>query len=401
MKILIIVGGCLKVNSSANLCHRAYIQGFIDSKHEVTVVSMSDAGQIIDESINLPKGAKYFTFNSSILLKYINPKSRKSLNKSVDNKSRSLKTMIFSKVRKFVLDMYGNFGYTQAWIDNTVRNYKGDKEFDLVISLSSPVASHVAAHRLIKSKKLVCKKLCQIWEDPWQYDIYKDGIDENKLRVEEEITTYADKVIYVSPITMSIQKSIFKSSAVNMDWCPLPFYYKDEKIKEINATNKIYGYFGDYFPETRNLEPFYLAAKDLNIKVNICGMPNTLFKPNENISIKERLPLNQLKEYEDITDVLVFVCNLKGGQIPGKIYQYSSTNRYILFILDGTEDEKEILKNYFSKFNRYVFCNNDIEDITRTIQLIENNKVLELKNDCVNYFEPRNIAKLIIEKCKM
>lgn len=400
MKILIIVGACLKVNSSANLCHRAYIQGFVDANHEVTVISISNANQILDESIELPKGAKYLKFSSSRLLRYINPNTRKNLNKCMENKSRTLKTIIFSIVRKFIMLFYGTFGYKQAWITNTVKNFRNDKEFDLVISLSSPVTSHVVAHRLIKKKKVICNKYCQVWEDPWQYDIYKDKIDKKKLKIEEQITTTADKLIYVSPITMVIQKKLFKSSAIYMDWCPLPFYYKDENSKEINRDNKVYGYFGDYFPQTRNLELFYLAAKDLNIKVNICGMPTNLFKATENININERLPLNELKNYEDMTDVMVFVCNLKGGQIPGKIYQYSSTNRYILFILDGTENEKKIIKDYFSQFNRYVFCENTVDDIKRAIKLIENNNT-SIKNECVKYFQPQNIAEMIIKKCEI
>lgn len=399
MKVLIVVGGCLKVNSSANLCHRAYIKGFIDAGHEVTVISMSEEGQIVDKSIELPKGANYLVFNSSRLLKYINPNKRKVLNKDMENKNKNLKSIIFAKIRTIILNIYGVFGYQQVWINNVVRKHKEKKQYDIVISLSSPVASHVAAYKLIENGKISCEKYCQIWEDPWQYDIYKEYIDEKKLKIEEQITTFADKVIYVSPITMNIQKSIFKLSHEKMDWCPLPYYYKDENDKVISIKNKVYGYYGDYFPQTRNLEPFYTAAKELGINVNICGMPNELFKTTDNIKINERLPLEELKEYERITDVLVFVCNLKGGQIPGKIYQYSSTNKYILFILDGTDEEKKVLKDYFAKFNRYIFCDNNIEDIKKAITLIEDNNLNDINNECISYFEPQNIATLIIEKC--
>lgn len=397
MKILIVVGACLKVNSSANLCHRSYINGFIKAGHNVTVISMSDKGQIIDKSIKLPIGAKYFEYDSSILLKLFNANKRKNLNKDMENGSKSLKTVIFTKMRKIILSLYGIWGYQKAWIDNVVKNFSCNKKFDLLISISSPVPSHVAANKLLKRKKIKCEKFCEIWEDPWQYDIYKETIDEKKLNIEEKITNFADKIIYVSPITMNIQKNIFKSSSDKMDWCPLPYYYKEE-TKNIKEKNKVYGYFGDYFPITRNLEPFYNAAKELGIPVNICGMPSTLFSETDNITINDRLPLNELKKYEDCTDVLVFVCNLKGGQIPGKIYQYSASNKYILFILDGTKEEKEIIKKYFEKFNRYIFCENNSEDIKRAINLIENNEVKNIENKIVDYFEPKNIAEIIINK---
>lgn len=397
MKILIVVGACLKVNSSANLCHRAYIDGFIKAGHDVTVISMSDEGQIIDKSIELSRGAKYIEYNSSILLKYFNSDKRKILNKDMENGSKKLKTILFAKFRQIILSLYGPWGYFKAWINNVVKNFYYDEKFDLIISISSPVASHVAANKLLERKKIKCEKFCEIWEDPWQYDIYKDCIDLEKLKIEEKVTNFADKVIYVSPITLNIQKNIFKSSADKMDWCPLPYYYKEE-IKKIKEKEKVYGYFGDYFPITRNLEPFYNAAKELGIPVNICGMPSTLFSETNNITINDRLPLNELKKYENCTDVLVFVCNLKGGQIPGKIYQYSASNKYILFILDGTEEEKEIIKKYFEKFDRYVFCENNSEDIKRAINLIENNEVKNIENKIVDYFEPKNIANIIINK---
>ena len=50
-KILIINSGCLKVNCSANLCHIAYIKGFLNNNCEVTVISKSSKGQKLDKSI--------------------------------------------------------------------------------------------------------------------------------------------------------------------------------------------------------------------------------------------------------------------------------------------------------------------------------------------------------------
>ena len=84
-----------------------------------------------------------------------------------------------------------------------------------------------------------------------------------------------------------------------------------------------------------------------------------------------RLPLQELKPIEDSTNVLIFLCNRKGGQVPGKIYQYSATDKTILFIMDGTQEEQAVLKDYFGKFNRYVFCRNTAEDIARAIRDIE------------------------------
>ena len=396
MRILIIVGNCLRVNSSANLCHLAYIRGFIEYGCNVTVISMSDTGQIIDESIELPKPAEYHFFTSSILLNFIKPSSRKQLNKNMENKDKSLRTSIFNFLRAFILKQYGPFGYSKAWMDNTVNQFTGE-EYDMVLSLSSPVTSHVVAQRLISKKRITCKTFCEIWEDPWQYDLYKEHVDAKLLEMEYEITRYADTVLYVSPITLDIQKSMFSLSAHKMDWLPLPYYYSSSD-REIGFSKHCYGYFGDYFPHVRNLACFYEAAKEMNLTVNICGMPDNLFQKTNTICVNERIPLNELKKYEAITNVLVFVCNIKGGQIPGKIYQYAATAKKILFILDGTDSEKLIIKQYFEPFNRFYFCNNNKEDIIKTIIELESGARENIKNYCVDYFSPKNIAYEILKK---
>ena len=69
--------------------------------------------------------------------------------------------------------------------------------------------------------------------------------------------------------------------------------------------------------------------------------------------------------------MLVFLCNRRGGQIPGKIYQYSATNRLILFLLDGTAEEQAAIRAYFEPFGRYIFCQNESEAIRNVMRAIE------------------------------
>ena len=82
------------------------------------------------------------------------------------------------------------------------------------------------------------------------------------------------------------------------------------------------------------------------------------------------MTLDVLDKVQAKTKVLLHLCNLHGGQIPGKIYHYSATTKPILFILDGTPEEKNILKNYFSQFDRFYFCDNCAEAILETINKI-------------------------------
>ena len=94
--------------------------------------------------------------------------------------------------------------------------------------------------------------------------------------------------------------------------------------------------------------------------------------------------------------MLVFLCNRRGGQIPGKIYQYSSTEKTILFILDGTEEEKAEICRYFGQYHRYVFCENTEEDVGRAIRQIENGDLGGAVNKSVDAFLPVRIVESIL-----
>lgn len=231
------------------------------------------------------------------------------------------------------------------------------------------------------------KHWIQIWEDPWHSDVYGfNGAD--KIRAEEQrLLSFAEKVCYVSPLTLKYQQEKYPESAHKMFWQPLPFYYKNDAANAVFDRN-CYGYFGDYAPAARNLAPFYEAAKEAGIEVNICGNPSNLFPSTEHVHIHPRLPLDKLKPIEDSTNVLIFLCNRQGGQIPGKIYQYSATDKTVLFIMDGTEAEQAILREFFGKFNRYVFCQNTKEDIARAIRMIESGNLGGVENRPLDDFDP-------------
>ena len=395
LRVLVVTGANLKKNESANLSHIAFIRGFCDCGHKVTVISKKSNADIIDESISMPDGVEWYQYETSRMYKHISKERRNSIHHEERREKKSLKIIAYTKLREYIKSIYGVYGFNQVWINNSVKSFKDSKEYDLMISISTPPEGHEAAYQLRKKGRVKCKLFAEIWEDPWQLDIYNGEPNKRLLEVERRITSYADKVFYVSPLTLKYQKQQFPETGNKMDWIPLASYYESDPV---TVEGYSYGYFGTYFPNGRNLRPFYEVAKETGIKLNICGSTHYLFEPTHNIHIYERLPLEELKEYEDKTNVLVFVCNLRGGQIPGKIYQYAATNKKILFILDGTEEEQKILKEYFERFNRFYFCHNEKDSIKKTISILENDsdttKVTPLHD-----FSPSEIAKKIIEKC--
>lgn len=406
MKILVINAYCLTVNSSANLCHIAYIQGLIDLGHEVTVLSSDEDGYTKDESIVFPKGVKKISLNGKSFYEQLsNRKSEKSAVSNIENKrsfdcnkkpKESLVSKMIHKAKRIVLSCYGVHEIYSTFVSRA-KKIRFDEPFDYVISLSSPAASHLVAYNLLITKHVTCKHWIQIWEDPWYGDIYGFQNRNSIYREEKRLLSFAEKVCYVSPLTLKNRKRLFPESAEKMYWQPLPYYYKNDTDEKVVFYNNHYGYFGDYVPASRDLEPFYRAAVQCDISVNICGNPKDLFSSTEQIHIYPRLPLNELNPIEACTNVLIFLCNRLGGQIPGKIYQYSATDKTILFILDGTPEEKQVIKEYFQKYNRYVFCENTVEDITRAINDIENGNIGNVVNESVEAFNPKETVRKILD----
>ena len=404
MKILVVNADCIFVNTSANLCHLAYLKGLTDAGHQVDLLCAGSEYRCVDSDMTLPKNVQCRTYPGISLYERMsiryghNPANNVapiSDRSSAENKI-TLRQRFVRFAKQSVLSLYGVHGIYSAFVRKAAC-FQESREYDYIISISTPTASHLLAYRLLKSHHVAAKHWIQIWEDPWTSDAYGFNGKDKVFQEEKRLLSFAEKVCYVSPLTLRNQRKLFPESAEKMFWMPLPAYYKNDTPVHKFSGRNIYGYFGAYYPAARDLQPFYEAAKAANIETNICGDPANLFSAVAQIHIFPRLTLAELKPIEDGTNVLVFLCNRQGGQIPGKIYQYSATDKTILFILDGTEDEQAVLKDYFGKFNRYVFCRNTVEDLTRAIRQIESGDIGSARNVPLDDFEPAKIVTSILE----
>lgn len=406
MRVLVAVGSDLMFNSSANLCHLAYVAGLLENGCEVDLLTVGS--NVTKQKLGFRDSdlINVYGYEMESLYEKAGRLIRRDRTENTANVIQPKKENerntegIMHKVKRFAHSLYGPYEVYIAWKNKAIK-YRNDKEYDLVISLSFPPVSHLLVYELIKKKHISCKRWIQLWEDPWSEDlVFRSLNDEkaiSKAKAEEaRLLSMPDKVLYVSPITLAHQKAIFTESAGHMEWLPVPTYYNNDKMTtEINGN--VFGYFGDYSSKIRNLRPFYEAAKACGTKVNICGYSDNMYESTDNIMVRPRITLEELKPIEDKTNVLVFVSNLRGGQIPGKIYQYSATDKPILFILDGEEDEKAVLKEFFGKFNRYIFCENTAASISEAIQKIESGQADCTENKPLECFSPSNIVKQLLD----
>ena len=407
MNVLYIVGANLTRNTSANMSHNAYLQGLIENGCNVDVIMESDSWGEIDSSLKLYDKAKYFEYNSVSLSDKIRKRFSNANSKqvgadntvkknSIRNKGLSTKQSIRQLTKKFFYLVFKPdtlYPLDRTWIKEATA-FSAEKQYDLVISNSSPAASHKLADILIKKKRIHTDRWIQIWEDPWYYDLYGGHTEAEKIE-EHNLLKNASEVYYVSPLTLMYQKRYYSDCAEKMKCIPLPFLDFSNAKKQDNTELDSFGYFGDYYLATRNLQPFYDALAKSGNRGYIYGDSDLVLKSTDKIMVSGRVTLDILYKVQEKTDVLVHLSNLQGGQIPGKIYHYSATTKPILFILDGTKEEKQALVEYFGKFDRYYFCDNTIESISKAMErIIEEKKSYEP----VEAFSPKNVVERFLNK---
>lgn len=401
MRVLVIAGYCPRDNHSAALSHNAYIEGFIKLGHKVDLLCYSEKGFRIDEKMVIPAIDNKYEYDGLSLYEKLANKNQpvaSDFTEKEDNEgndSVSFKSRIINIIKKPIRGMYGVYNPSIMWFHRT-KHFKTNTHYDCVVSMSYPQVSHLLANYLKKKHKVTANKWIQLWEDPWSMDLGNADGMEKCLKPENKLLCEAQDIVYVSPITLLHQQELFPQNKDKMRWCPLASYYKAEEKDYSGYIENYYGYFGDYSPGTRNLEPFYHVVIKRNLNLDICGSPSDLFPSKNNVSIYPRLPLDELKKHEDKANIVICLFNLGGGQIPGKIYQLAATNKTILAILDGPEDEQKIIRDFFEKYNRFVFCQNNEQSISEAIDRIENNDLSGVSNKPIDDFSVEKVAKILL-----
>ncbi len=407
MKVLYITASCLTKNTSANMSHNAYVQGLLENGVELDIIMAKDSWGEADGFLHKYEGATYYEFSTESFIEKIRERfshanthrytvSQGNMTSDMSGQTSTLQSKIRNYTKKlyyFLFPPDALYPLNAVWLKKSSA-FKSKKKYDLVITNSTPDASHRLMYNLKKKGHLKYKRWIQIWEDPWSHDLLINNPAAEKE--EEMLLEAADSILYVSPITLHYQKLFFPNCKTKMHFIPLP-YLKLGNNCYTNKSKITFGYFGDYYTHIRNLLPFYKAVNMLGSNAYIYGDSNLILSSTENIKVSGRVTLDILEKIQNNTTVLVHLSNLRGGQIPGKIYHYSATSKPILFILDGTDEEKKILRSFFSKYNRYYFCNNTVEDISHAMRQI----VAELDgytSSPVEDFSPRNVVAALLKE---
>ena len=404
MNVLYVVGSCLTKNTSANMSHNGYVQGLLENGCQVDILMAEDSWGAQDAALPSWEKATYYCYPSTSFGDLLRKKVRGSFSAPATVVTTSSgagrtasKTTIKAKIRELVKRVFYMFfpvdpiyPLEKTWLKNASK-FKSDTVYDLVISNSSPAASHKLVGLLLKKNQLNCKRWIQIWEDPWFFDLY-GGHSEAIRKEEHMLLQEASEIYYVSPLTLKYQQQHYSDCANKMKHIPLPYLDFAKTVMEKEDAWS-FGYFGDYYSVTRNLLPFYKALSSSGYKGFIYGDSELALNATDKIQVSGRVTLDVLDRIQAKTKVLVHLCNLRGGQIPGKIYHYCATTKPILFILDGTPEEQKILKSYFSQFNRFYFCENTADAILEAIRKITSDSIEWPR---VGAFSPKEVVRQLL-----
>ena len=246
------------------------------------------------------------------------------------------------------------------------------EHFDVIISTSDPKTTHVFVKKMI-DHGLSYSKWIQHWGDPMYGDITRSNCypDWVVKCYERRIIKWADKVVYVSPFTADMLKAVHPQYKDKITFVPLPCEELDDVGTPANTNSKLkLVYLGDYSPSIRNILPLYDAVKELEgVQLTIAGISSLKLDNTDHITVLPRIPQTQCHQLEAEADVSITVCNLRGTQIPGKVYYAAATQKHMLVILDG--DEKDKLRAYIESFNRYIVCDNNVESIKDALKTIQ------------------------------
>ncbi|MBQ8238022.1 MAG: hypothetical protein IJZ39_07745 [Oscillospiraceae bacterium] len=405
MNVLYVTGACLTKNTSANMSHNGYVQGLLENGCHVDILMAKDSWGQEDAGLPIWPQANYFSYESTSLQDRLQKKLRGCFgststvsmqsggNIGVAAAKGNVKSNLRAAAKKLFYYCFPTdplYSLEHTWLKKAA-NFRNITKYDLVISNSSPAASHKMVGLLLEKRQIKCDRWIQIWEDPWFLDLYAEYPD---IVGEEEhsLLRAAHEVYYVSPLTLDYQKQFYPDCAHKMKHVPLPFLNFVKNDPGSAKKSGSFGYFGDYYSQTRNLEPFYDALKKSGMQGYIYGNSNLNLASTEQIVVSGRVTLDVLAQVQAKTEVLIHLSNLKGGQIPGKIYHYSATGKPILFILDGTQEEQDILRSYFGQFNRYYFCENREESILSAIRNIQSDICSGKTWSPVAEFSPKEVV---------
>lgn len=372
MKVLFVSMVAFEQKTSATIQNKGLVKGLYALGHQVDTLTLSPCRDAVqyDASMNdikeLIGQAFYFEASRSYAKLMARKPSSEPQSRTGGRKKKRARSLVRkSKAAiKRLLDRISVFDGQKINVKEVTKTRIDYGQYDLILSASDPKSSHLIVRRILKDNPLCQARWIQYWGDPMHHDITRKKVfcDKRVRRNEEKLIEQADRVVYASPLTLNQQKVTYPFYAAKMDYASQPYVdpgdlplasdAKDGRTERVDI-----GYYGAYQSNVRNILPLYQAVRDSQLSMHIVGASDLELAQTKRIMISKSLPYGQVQAMEQRTDILACLCNLRGTQIPGKIYYVSGYSKPVMVILDGEFEEE--LKAFLGDFGRYILCANN------------------------------------------
>lgn len=304
-------------------------------------------------------------------------------------------------IRSWIINIYTKFTVYDVYQLSLTRLSIHDlseleDSYDFIISSSEPRSSHKFAKRIIRLKKYKSRWILY-WGDPMSNDVASTKMFSSRESKEEQrLISAADFSLYTNPCAVNYMKRKYPQLASRIDWIPTTDYNIELNDKEKGDFFKI-GYFGDYNSKFRNLEPFYKACSENSLNALIIGSSDKPFESTSTVKVYGRMSREEVNAKEKDCGILIVLENIsKTGeciQVPGKLYHYGLSYKYILVITESINIAKE-----YEPYNRFIFVPNEKNKIAQAIYDIQSGKYSNINLAPVEAFKYEAIPGLLLDK---
>ncbi len=399
-KILVVTHQYIPHVSPRTTRWKLIVDDLINRGHEVTVVT----------------GTKQLDEEKNII--YVGNKSSNSVVTQMREKSNNLSESNFikrffykflKKIYRIIVKTFAWPDYSMFWLLSIYRNRKKiNIDYDLIVSVSLPFSSHIAAYIFNKKNK---KKWIMDVGDP--YTLKKDAPENNTILYgylnryyENKFYSLASKIIFTHEDAMSAHIDYFDiDKEKTFIGNPISNFKEDLFSRSLeynyNSLPIKFGYFGVFTKGVRSPKNFMTYFKDtediqLHWYVNDDSKNQISIHNNDLDSIFHSLVSRDeaLKLMTDSFHCLVSIGNLNTTQLPSKVIEYISTGKPVIHFC---EIENDPVKNISKDFNNLFIVSETTnrEDLLNQLNSFYKNVSTFNKDLFIQKYTAHSIIKLL------
>ena len=366
----------------------------IDRGYQVTVLT----GTKQDEQ----KKFNVLYFGSQKIGNFIDNTRRASNNSEKSNITKKLFFSLLKKVYRFFFRTFAWPDYSMFWLFSINRHRKNIPEYDLLISVSLPFTSHVAAYLINKKKG---KKWIMDIGDPFYL---KKAAPENNNYIYSYLNKYienkfyrtANSVMFTHRESMQHHNNSFPVLISKAIVLP-PVFEAINKVPcekfDFDKRPLKVAYFGVLTQGVRDPSQFLIYINKLNLDMELHWYVNEdtkqMVRNSSNKNIKnifhnlvareEALSL-MIEQYH----ALISIGNKNPFQLPSKIVEYISTGKPIIHFSEIENDPVEEVLN--KRSNAIILCENS--DLERTKNEIKEKLFIQIDMTSVSSYSSKSVA---------